>query len=126
MSAEVSYSGSEFTLEITDETNGQTFTTTGTSPTAERSSAEWSVETPSVVTGFTNLADFTKASFGDDYTGIADTNDATDSTVSGPIGDFGSAVNQITQIDYLDYTESTSSALTKDGTSFKVTWVEYN
>jgi hypothetical protein len=132
ISAEVSYNGSEFTVEITDETTGKSFSKTQAVSGAKRTSAEWIAESPYWVTstdfdyGILNLADFTTASFGDDYTGITGTNSATDSTVSGPISDFGSAVNQITHEDYLGYTESKSSPLSKDGSSFTVTWVEYN
>jgi len=132
ISAEISYNGSEFTVEITDETTGKSFSTTHTVSGAERTSAEWIVESPYWVTsdgfdyGVLNLADFTKISFGDDYTKVVGTNSATDSKVSGPISDFGSAVQPITQVDYLGYTQSTSSALSKDGSSFIVTWVEYN
>jgi len=131
MSAEISYNGSEFKVEITNETTGKSFSNTKAVSGAERTSAEWIVESPYWVTsdgydyGVLNLADFTKVSFGDDYTGVAGTNSATDSTVSGPISAFGS-VQQITQVDYLLHTQSTSSALSKDGSSFTVTWVEYN
>lgn len=132
ISAEISYNGSEFTAEITDETTGKSSSTTQAVSGAERNSAEWVVESPSVafsdgfVYGPLNLADFTKVSFGDDYTKVVDTNSATDSTVSGPISAFGSAVEQMTHIDYLGYTQSTSSALSEDGSSFTVTWVEYD
>jgi hypothetical protein len=132
ISAEISYNGSEFTVEITDETTGKSSSTKQAVSGAERTSAEWIVESPYISFsdgfdyGVLNLADFTKVSFGDDYTKVADTNSATDSTVSGPISDFGSAVEQITHIDYLGYTQSKSSALSKDGSSFTVTWVEYD
>jgi hypothetical protein len=132
ISAEISYNGSEFTAEITDETTGKSFSTSKAVSGAERTSAEWIAESPYWVTssdfeyGVLNLADFTAASFGDDYTEVAGTNSATDSTVSGPISDFGSAVEKIIHVDYLDYTQSTSSALSKDGSSFTVTWVEVN
>jgi hypothetical protein len=126
MYAEVSYDKGEFTVEITNETAGQSFSLSQAVPGAKRTSAEWITEAPSTITGITNLADFTKVSFGEDYTGDAGTNSATDSIVSGTIGDFGSAVYRITQVDFIGFTESTSSALKKDGASFTVTWVEYN
>jgi len=126
ISAEVSYSGSEFTVEITNETTSETYTTTQAVSGAKRASAEWIVEAPTAVTGIVNLADFTKASLGDDYTKIAGTNSATDSTVSGVISAFGSSAYSITQVDWLGYTESTPSAVSKDGSSFTVTWDEYN
>lgn len=132
ISAEISYKGSEFTVEITNETTGKKFSTSKAVAGAERSSAEWIVESPSWATsegfdyGILNLADFTKVSFGDDFTEVAGTNSATDSTKSGPISAFGSAVQRLTHVDYLGYTQSTSSALSTDGSSFSVTWVEYN
>ena len=126
MSAQISYKNSEFTIEITDETTGKSFSITKAVSGADRSSAEWIAEAPTVVTGIVNLADFTKISFGDDYTGITGTNDATDSAHSGPISAFGSSVLKVTQIDWLNYTEATPSALSSDGTSFTSTWVESN
>ena len=126
MSAQISYKNSEFTIEITDETTGKSFSITKAVSGADRSSAEWIAEAPTVVTGIVNLADFTKVSFGDDYTGITGTNDATDSAHSGPISAFGSSVLKVTQIDWLNYTEATPSALSSDGTSFTSTWVESN
>jgi Peptidase A4 family len=126
MSAQISYKNSEFTLEISDETTGKAFSVTKAVSGADRTSAEWIAEAPSVVTGITNLADFTKVEFGDDYTDIKGTNDATDSTHTGPISAFGTSVLKVTQVDFLDYTESAPSALSTDGTSFTSTWVEYN
>jgi Peptidase A4 family len=126
MFAEVSYKGTEFTLEIKDETTGKSFSITKSVSGAKRTSAEWIVEAPTAsCCGILNLADFTKAKFGDDYTGVTDTSWATDSKVSGPISDFGSAVEKITQVDDTLYIEATPSALT-DGSSFTATWVEYN
>jgi hypothetical protein len=126
MSAEITYKNSEFTLEITDETTGKTFSVTKAVSGADRSSAEWITEAPSVVTGITNLADFTKVEFGDDYTGIAGTNEATDSAHSGTIKAFGTSIVKVTQIDFLNYTESAPSGVSSDGTSFTSTWIEYN
>jgi hypothetical protein len=132
ISTEITYSGSDFTVQITNETTGDTYTTTGKVSGAKRNSAEWIVESPYFVAsngfdyGVLNLADFTKAEWGDDYTKVAGTNAATDSTVSGPISDFGSSIYDITHVDYLDDAQSTSSALSKDGSSFTVTWNAYN
>jgi hypothetical protein len=122
MTAKITYSGSEFTAEITDETTGKSFSTKASVPSAARSSAEWVAEAPSGGQGILNLADFTSASFGTDGT-----NTATDSTKSGTIGAFGTDnTYQITQEDWPEhYVESKSSGLT-GGSSFKVTWVEYN
>jgi 3-dehydroquinate dehydratase len=118
MSAQVTYNGSKFKLEITDETTTKSFSISKAVASAERTSAEWIAEAPEAVTGILNLADFTKVGF----TGAS----ATDTANSGPISSFGSSVQQITQIDDTDYTESTSSALSSSGSGFSVTWVEYN
>ena len=72
------------------------------------------------------LADFTKANFGDDYTGVKNMSWATNSTVSGPISDFGSAIEKITQVDDALFIEAKPSALSTVGSSFTSTWVEYN
>lgn len=126
MTAEITYKSSEFTLEITDETTGKTFSTTKAVKGADRSSAEWIAEAPGVITGIANLSDFTKVSFGDDYTGASGTNDATDSAHSGPISAFGSSILKVTEIDWLNYKEDSPSALSTDGTSFTSSWVEPN
>jgi len=127
-SGEVSYSTSnqEFTLTITDETTGKNHTTTGTASGAGRSSAEWIVEAPGFATGIINLSDFGKAYFGDDYTGVASTNQATDSKTSGVIEKFGSDILTITQVDVFGNVEQKPSSLTSDGSSFDNSWVEYN
>jgi hypothetical protein len=126
ITSEISYKGSDFTIQITDETTGKTFSITQAVSGAARSSAEWITEAPGVVTGITNLADFTKVEFGDDYTDIKGTNEATDSAHSGAISAFGTSVLKVTEVDFLGYTEDTPSPLSTDGTSFATTWVEYN
>jgi len=127
ISAEVHYNGSEFTLTLTDETTGKKFTITQADSSAQRASAEWIAEAPSAnCCGYLNLADFTKVSFGNDYTAISGTNTAKDSATSGTISAFGSAINKITQVDDTLYIESTTSALSTDGSSFQTTWKEYN
>lgn len=126
ISAEVSYAGTEFTAKITDETTGKSFSITKAVSGAKRTSAEWIAEAPEAITGILNLADFTKADFGDDYTGVKGTASATDSTVTGPISDFGAAVEKITQVDDTLFIEASPSALSTDGSSFTSTWVEYN
>jgi hypothetical protein len=62
MSASVTYSGGAFTLRMTDNTTGQSFSTTQ-SATAQRSSAEWIVEAPSSISGVLPLANFGTATF---------------------------------------------------------------
>jgi hypothetical protein len=128
MTAQVSYSSSttEFTTTLTDVTTGATYSTSQAVSGAERTSAEWIVEAPDLVTGYSNLGAFGKAYFGDDYTSQAGTNEATDSTISGVIKKFGTAVEKITQVDATDFTEQTPSPLSTDGSSFYTAWIEYN
>jgi hypothetical protein len=131
MSATVSYNAAkaDFTATITDETEPSlTFTTTFTptrqTGTPQRSSAEWIAEAPSSSSGVLALADFGTVYFGDDYTSVAGTCYATVSNVTGSINSFGSNVQMTSMV-----TEgknplamATPSALTKDGSSFLVTW----
>ncbi len=122
MSASVTYNGSEFTITITNETTGKTYSKSATVAGAERSSAEWIAEAPSSTSGILPLANFRTVSFGDDYTDIANTNYATDSSVTGLISDFGAGVEEITMVSSKGKTEALPSALTTDGSSFKVAW----
>jgi hypothetical protein len=124
ISASVTYTGSEFKTTITNETTGKTFSKTGKVSGAKRSSAEWIAEAPCCTSsgGILPLADFGTGSFGDDYTDVIDTNAASDSTITGPVSDFGSKVEEITMATSSGVKESVPSALTTDGSSFKVTW----
>jgi len=134
ISAEVSYSGSEFTVEITNETTGQSFSKTESIRKAKRTSAEWIAEAPCCARGgnFLPLSDFGTVSDGGDYTGVGGTNFATNTSKSGPIASFGPAlctqtdssncVSQINMVTSSGAPEDTSSSLTPDGTSFQVTW----
>jgi Peptidase A4 family len=121
MSATVSYNGSEFTLQTTDHTTGKVFKVVNKGFKGKRTSAEWIVEAPSDSLGVLPLADFTSASLGTDYTGVHDTDWAVDSAVTGPISDFGSKVQKIT-METTSYLKAVPSALTTDGSSFKVSW----
>jgi hypothetical protein len=124
ISASVTYNGTEFTTTLTNETTGKTYSKNGTVPTATRSSAEWIAEAPCCTTtgGILPLADYGVGPFGEDFTKVNDTNYATDSTITGPISDFGTAVDAITMVSSKGVTESVPSALSTDGTSFKMTW----
>jgi hypothetical protein len=57
ISASVAYDAGAFTLQMTDNTTGESFSTTQTA-TAQRSSAEWIVEAPSSIFGVLPLANF--------------------------------------------------------------------
>jgi hypothetical protein len=125
MSATVSFSGSEFTITITNETTGKSFSKSSRVSGARRSSAEWIAEAPCCTNagGILPLADFGTVDLGDDHTDISSTNDATDSSITGPIGSFGSAVNEAIMVNgTTGANEAVPSALSTDGSSFAVAW----
>ena len=125
MSAAVTYSGTEFTITITNESTGKSYSKGSRVSSAKRTSAEWIAEAPCCTRsgGILPLSDFGVVDFGDDYTGVSGTNDATDSSTSGPITSFGSAVNEAIMINgSTGADEAVPSGLSSDGTSFTVTW----
>ena len=126
ISASVTWnSGSSFTVNLTNETTGRSFSKTGTVSGAARSSAEWIAEAPCCTRrgGILPLADFGTVDFGEDYTGVSDTNDATDSSVSGPIGAFGSKIFESIMVNgSTGANEAVPSGLSSDKTSFTVKW----
>jgi hypothetical protein len=136
ISAKVTYSGSKFTVSITDENTGETFSKTSSVNGAQRTSAEWIAEAPCCTRsgGFLPLTDFGTVNFGWDYTALPDTNYAADGSVStsAAISAFGptlctqtNSTNCVSQINLVGVTgvaEDSASGLTSDGTSFKVTW----
>jgi hypothetical protein len=117
MSAQVSVTGSDWTLAIDDVTAGWTFTTTidSPTPTPTQSSAEWIVERPSI--GSANLpplANFAATTF---------TNtSATAGASSGSISAFSYAPIAMVSNDGSS-TLATPGALSAGGTSFTDTWV---
>jgi len=126
MYASVTYSGSEFTVTITNETTGKTFTKSSRVSGAKRSSAEWIAEAPCCTGsgGILPLSDFGTILFGQDTSGISGTNDATDTSHSGDIGSFpSSAINEINKVSSSTSPQtSTCTSLSSDGTSFSCTW----
>jgi hypothetical protein len=126
MSASVTYSGSEFTITITNESTGKSFSKSSTVSGAQRSSAEWIAEAPCCTNagGILPLSDFTIVSFGEDHTGVSGTNYATDSTVDdGRISAFGADVNESIMVNAnTDADEAVPSGISSDGTSFTVSW----
>jgi Peptidase A4 family len=124
MSASVTYSGSEFTIKITNVTTGKSFSKSSRVSGAQRTSAEWIAEAPCCTRsgGILPLADFGTVDLGSDYTGVSGTNDATDGAISGPISEFGSSVFSITMVSSGGANEAVPSALSADGTSFDVVW----
>jgi hypothetical protein len=123
ISAQVSYSGNEFTVTITNETTGKSFSKTTTVPGAKRSSAEWIAEAPCCTRGggILPLSEFGTVSFGGDYTGVSGSNDATDAATSGAIGGFSSA-QEIVMATSKGAEEALPSAVSPDGSSFTVAW----
>lgn len=125
MSASVTYNGSQFTVTITNESTGKSYSRSARVRSAKRTSAEWIAEAPCCTNsgGILPLADFGTVDFGQDYTGVSGTNDATDSSVSGAIGAFGSNVYESIMVNgSTGADEAVPSSLSSDGTSFTVTW----
>jgi hypothetical protein len=124
ISASVTYSGSEFTITLTNETTGKSYSKSSTVSGAARSSAEWIAEAPCCTNrgGILPLSDFGTVYLGDDYTGVASTNDATASGVSGAISAFGSKVYESIMVSSKGVDEAVPSSLTSDGSSFDVVW----
>jgi Peptidase A4 family len=124
ISASVTYSGSEFTTKITNETTGKSYSKTARVRGASRSSAEWIAEAPCCTNsgGILPLSDFGTVYFGQDYTDVSSTNYATDSSTSGAISAFGSNVQEIIMVSSSGADEAVPSSLSSDGTSFDVVW----
>src|SRR5579863_1557994 len=123
MSAMVSYDSSteKFTIKITNETTGKTFSTASRVSGAVRSSAEWIAEAPCCTGsgGILPLPNFGTVTFGKNSTGVSATNYAMDTANTGAIGSFP-PVN-IIKINKYGTTSSPElsdcSALSKNGTS---------
>jgi len=124
MGATVSYEGGKFTLDMTDYTTGKSFKVTKSVPGALRTSAEWIAEAPSSGGAVLPLADFGRANYGADYNSSdPDSCNATDSSVTdGEIVDFGSKVAEITMVSSKNVVEAVPTALTSDGSSFRINW----
>jgi hypothetical protein len=126
ISASVTYSGSEFTIKITNVTTGKSFTKSSTVSGAKRTSAEWIAEAPCCTGsgGILPLSDFGTILFGEDTSGVSGTNNAKDSTHSGDIGSFPAAsINEINKTSSSTSPQtSTCTSLSSDGTSFSCTW----
>jgi len=125
ISASVTYSGSEFTITITNESTGKSASKSSRVRRAQRTSAEWIAEAPCCTNagGILPLSDFGIVDFGQDYTGVSSTNEATDSSTSGAISAFGSNVYESIMVNgTTGANESVPSSLSSDGTSFTATW----
>ena len=118
ISASVAFSGGTFTLKISDDTLGTTFTKTGKVASAQRDSAEWIVETPEICSPSCRLAQLT------DFGTIHWTSDvATVSGVAGAIGNF-SAVHKIILVKSSNHSVhlASTSALSSNLSDFTVKW----
>lgn len=115
MSAGVTYSGDEFTIKITDETTGKSYSTSSRVSGAKRSSAEWIAEAPCCTNrgGILPLSDFGTVYFGP--------GSATDASNSGVIDTFGNSVQEITMVSSSGATEAIPSTVAGGG-QFAVTW----
>jgi len=112
VSAEVSSSGTAFTLNITVGT--QQFSTTQTSAAAAKSSAEWIAEGPSQF-----LADFTAVSFFD----ASATGEASMGPHTGSITDSAWTKDQIVMVTRSNKIRAQPCCLLNDGTGFMVDWL---
>jgi uncharacterized repeat protein (TIGR03803 family) len=118
VSTDVSFSGGQFTVNITDETTGASFSGVLSPPpgySAQRSSAEWISENQSEYYNFGTLF------YGNDYTNISNTCGATVGNQSGPIGSLVGWF-PITQVNSSGAIEAIPSPLSSDGSSFSVLW----
>jgi hypothetical protein len=117
MFAEVSVSGTSFTLTITDTTTGSTFTTTKTLSSATKTSAEWVAEAPSscfIRCTVLPLANFGVVNFTGSFT--------TGNGHTGSINDGAWSNDEITMVTSGGVVKAQPSALSGDGQSFSVTW----
>ena len=113
ISAEVKYTSGSFTVTITDTKTGKSFSISKKVSSAQRTSAEWIAEAP-WSGGVLPLANFGTVYFS--------SCSATVGGVTGAIGSFGSSVQSITMVTSSGATKAAPSDLSRDGSSFTVTW----
>jgi hypothetical protein len=128
--ARVSYSGGIFRIAIEDVTSGKVYTSTSAVSGAARSSAEFIVEAPSVChlikCSLASLSNFGTTGFGADNVGGTSMDCAVAvNGVLAPIGTYGSAIQEIAMVSQSNPTivKSQPSAISADGTSFTVQWM---
>jgi peptidase A4-like protein len=117
ISAEVSRSGSTYTLIIKNVTTGHSFTTTKSHSGLANSSAEWVAEAPSlcrVSCQIQSLADFGTVHFAGSYT--------TGNGHTGAISDSAWKHDSITMVTNGGTVKAQPSGLASNGTAFSVTW----
>ena len=117
IAAEVSASGSSFTLSLVNQTTGASFSTTQTVAGAALSSAEWVAEAPSrcmATCSVLPLANFGTVNFTGSY--------ATGNGHTGSIGDAAWSNDQIVMVTNSLVTKAQPSPLSADGSAFSVAW----
>lgn len=115
-------SNNTFTTVLKDVTEGWTFVSPATYvPNAYRSSAEWIVERPAIGNSLTELADFSVAYFGPQYTGMLKTDYAVINGKFGPMGYSAFNLTSITMVNMKGFTLASPSPVYQK-TSFYVTW----
>src|SRR5262249_54652462 len=122
ISASVTYSApSQFILEITNVTTGVLFTTTQTSATAQRSSAEWIQEAPSSFFGVLPLANFGTVNFSGASATVGGTAGPADNAWA------NSTLFQVDMVGRRNAVKATTSGISDSGSpaasSFSVTFV---
>lgn len=114
--AKVSYSSSTYTISLADASTGNSYTSSFTGVSANRSSAEWIAEAPSSSSGILPLVDFGSVSFSKAT--------ATVSGSSHPIGSYASY--QLTMVNSAGTAnKAVPGSLNAAGKGFKVTWQSY-
>jgi hypothetical protein len=117
ISAEVSVSGNNFTLTITNVTTGSTFTTTQSLSGAAKTSAEWVAEAPSLCFAqcrVAPLANFGTVNFSGSF--------ATGNGHTGSINDSAWSNDEIVMVTNGGTVKAQPSPLSVDGQSFSVAW----
>ncbi|HEY8028235.1 MAG TPA: G1 family glutamic endopeptidase [Gaiellaceae bacterium] len=117
VSAEVSVDGTTATLTVTDETNGQTFTTQSTPSVLDTSSAEWIAEAPAQCFG-TRCLPLQLANFGTvEFSGSS-------TTANDHVGTISDASWSSTAIDLGGQSgAATPASLSADGSGFAVSFI---
>jgi hypothetical protein len=122
VSVTVSYAASTSDFTVVVKIGKSSFTKVAMVSGAERSSAECITELPSVGSSPTLLADFGVANFGKEYTSKIGCS-ATVGGTTGSFGSFSSVVSINLKNSALKKALCRTGTLSKDGTSFTVTWI---
>lgn len=114
-----------FKIVVRDVTTGQNFTTSGSPPGAKELSAEWIAEAPCCSSSSTvyPLADFGTVLWGKNHTHLNGTDEATISGSTHLMGRFTNLTTDVvTMVSSTNATKALPSAISTDGSSFKVVW----